>query len=127
MATRQVRDANGKKPGKGGGAEDDKSGKAGRGSSSHHRHSGGGGAEDKGSSGDAAAKSSSKGGATLGVARIDLQAFKEWAAEQSMAGLANEGQGCGLLASTKRKSAAVCGYQVLLLPLLNFTAKLTFG
>jgi hypothetical protein len=126
VATRQVRDANGKKPGKGGGAEDDKSGKAGRGSSSHHRHSGGGGgAEDKGSSGDAAAKSSSKGGATLGVARIDLQAFKEWAAEQSMAGPANEGQ--GLLASTKRKSAAVCGYQVLLLPLLNFTTKLTFG
>jgi len=47
------------------------------------------------------------GGVTLGVARIDLREFKEWAMEQAL-----DAQGGGSsLPSQKRKSTAVCGYQ----------------
>ena len=55
--------------------------------------------------------SSNGGGATLGVARIDLREFKEWAMEQALEAQGAGSSGANNLPSSKRKSTAVCGYQ----------------
>jgi hypothetical protein len=56
-------------------------------------------------------RSNNGGGATLGVARIDLREFKEWAMEQALEAQGAGSSGANNLPSSKRKSTAVCGYQ----------------